>query len=153
MLREQAGERWVEVADRVKVRALTSTRRSLSVRGQAAGGAVQVSEQVVIAYLHDALRGVAGTEVLDIELTTRPPDALAGVTLLVSVRYGTPVLPVADTLRLRAAARLRELLGEVALPVSVGSMHVHVDDVHLDQALTSAPARLRAGGSRPTSAA
>lgn len=126
-----AEARWVEIVDRVRARAMLTTRRSLPVRAQAPGGAVHVSEQVLVSYLRDAVAGVPDTEVRDVVLATQGRDTCTGVTVVISARYGTSLLPVADTLRALAAQRLGELLGATA-PLGGRTMHVHVDDVHED---------------------
>ena len=129
-LRTRTDDRWVAISARVRSRALTVTRRSLSVRAQAPGGPVQVSEQVLITYVRDALTSVPDGRVDDIVILTEGAGTFTGVTLFISARYGAPLLPIADAMRDLAASRLRELLGDVAPPVTVTTMHVHVEDVH-----------------------
>lgn len=131
-LRHHADARWVEVSDRVRSRALQSTRRSLAVRAQAPGGPVRLSEQVLISYLRDALANVPGSRVQDITISTEGVDTYVGLGLYISARYGSPLLPIADTLRTLAASRLGELLGTVAPPVTVSTMHVHVEQIYAD---------------------
>ncbi len=129
-LREHAGRRWVEVADRVRRQALRATRSSPPVAAMAPGGPVQVSEQVLVAQVRDALAHLRGARVEDIEVHTDAGGRYAGVVLVVSAEYGVPLLPVADRLRAAAVDRLRTVLGPVTPPVDVQTLQVHVDDVH-----------------------
>lgn len=132
-LRTRTDDRWVAISSRVRSRALTLTRRSLSVHAQAPGGPVQVSEQVLITYVRDALARVPDGRVDDIVIMTEGAGTYTGITLFISARYGAPLLPIADAMRDLAAFRLRELLGDVAPPVTVTTMHVHIENVHGDQ--------------------
>jgi len=56
-LRQHVDDRWVEMSDRVLSKALAATRRSLPVRAHdlGGGGALYVSEQVLTAYIRDAI--------------------------------------------------------------------------------------------------
>lgn len=128
--RAHTDARWVQISERVRTRALRVTRRSLPVTAQAPGGPVHVSEQVLITYLRDAFAAVPGARVEDITIAVGAQDAYAGTTVSISARYGEPLLPIADTLRDLAAARLRDLLGDITPPVTVTTMDVHIDDVH-----------------------
>jgi hypothetical protein len=109
----------------------------MPVQAQARSGPVHVSEQVLITYLRDALSGVPGARVDDITIAVGAKDTYAGITVFISARYGEPLLPVADALRDLAAARLRELLGDITPPVTVTTMDVHIDDVHTDDVHTN----------------
>ncbi|MGV8965761.1 MAG: hypothetical protein ACOH2F_05735 [Cellulomonas sp.] len=128
--RAYSDARWVQISHRVRSRALQVTRRSMPVQAQAPSGSIHVSEQVLVTYLRDALAAVPGARVDDITIAVGAENSYAGVTVLISARYGEPLLPIADALRDVAAARLRELLGDITPPVTVTSMDVHVDDVH-----------------------
>ena len=129
-LGQQADQRWVEVVDDVVAQALTATRRSLPLWAVAPGGPVQVSEQVVVAYLRETVdAATADAAALDISLRVEGRDRLAGVVVQLVARYGEPLLPVADRVRTLVEARLRELLGPVDTPVTVQAMHVHFADV------------------------
>ena len=128
--RAHADARWVQISDRVRARALQVTRRSLPITAQAPGGPVHVSEQVLITYLRDALKVVPGARVDDIAIAVGAQDAYAGTTVCISARYGEALLPIADAMRDLAAARLRDLLGDITPPVTVTTMDVHLDDVH-----------------------
>ncbi|WP_407343216.1 hypothetical protein [Pengzhenrongella phosphoraccumulans] len=130
--RAHAEARWVQISDRVRTRALQITRRSMPIQAQAPSGPIHVSEQVLITYLRDALSVVPGARVDDITIAIGADDTYAGITVLISARYGEPLLPIADALRDLAAARLRELLGDITPPVTVTTMEVHVEDVHGD---------------------
>ena len=127
--RAHAEVRWVQISDRVRTRALQVTRRSLPIMAQAPSGPIHVSEQVLIAYLRDALSAVPGARVDDISIAVGANDSYGGVTVFISARYGEPLLPIADALRDLAAARLRELLGDITPPVTVTTMDVHIEDV------------------------
>ena len=138
-LREHVDDRWVEVADRVLSLALTATRGSLAVRAQAPGGPVQVSEQVLVAYVRDAIAGVAHVAPSGIEILTDDQHRCTGVVIEVTVQYGQPVIPVADRIRNLTEAVLAELLGPVTPSVTVTAMHVHVADVTTTDPRTGRP--------------
>ena len=131
-LRDHVDQRWVEIADRVLTRALRATRTSLSVRAQAAGGPVHISEQVLIAHLRDAVCTVPDTRIQDVVITIEGLDTYVGVTITISARFGVPLISVADTIRNLANERLTQLLGPIAPPVTVTTMHIHVQDVLQD---------------------
>lgn len=131
-LREHVDQRWVQISDRVRSRALRATRPSLPVRAQASTGPVHVSEQVLITYLRDALSAVPHTKVQDITITTEGIDTYTGVTITIQAGFGAPLIPLADTIRDLANQRLTQLLGPIAPPVSVTTMVVHIEDVFLD---------------------
>lgn len=131
--RTRTDARWVEISHRVRTRALQVTRRSMPITARAPSGQVQVSTQVLIAYVRDALAGVPGARVEDLIVAAGPDGAFTGLTIVISAPYGEPVIPLADALRDRATQRLGELLGDVTPPVTVTTMEVHVDDVHVDE--------------------
>ena len=129
-LNDHADRRWVEVAPRVLSTALRATRRSMPVRAHAPGGTVHVSEQVITAYLRDALDGHAsGTAVAGIQINIAGQDTFTGVLIELIVQYGTPILPAADRIRAQAATVLLELLGPAATAIEVQTSHIHVSDV------------------------
>ena len=130
--RARTDARWVEISDRVRTRALRVTRRSLPVIAQAPSGPINVSEQVLITYVRDALDGVSGARVEEITIAVDVDNTYSGITIFLSARFGEPLLPVADAVRDLAAARLRELLGDITPPVTVATMEVHFDDVDDD---------------------
>ena len=129
-LRARVDPRWVEISDRVLAKVLTATRRSHPVRAAARTGPVHVSEQVLIAYLRDAIDGqVPGSALAGVHVEIEGRDTFSGVTIQVLVQYGRPILPMADRIHEIAAGRLAELLGALAPPVDVRATHVHVSDV------------------------
>ncbi len=128
-LRDHVDDRWVEIADRVLARALTATRRSLPVRAHSDNGGLHFSEQVLVAMVRDAVSGVVEAAVDQVQIETNDRDVYTGVTIQVVAEFGAPLLEVADEIRDLAAQRLEELLGPVSPPVTVTTMHVHVDDV------------------------
>lgn len=131
MMRAQADERWVEISDRVLEKALRVTRRSMPVRAQSAGGQVNVSEQVLITGVRQALEPVMGAIPTDIRVHTDERHRYTGVLICVTADYGSPILPAADDIRSRTELALTTLLGRVTPPVTVSTMHVHVNDVRL----------------------
>ncbi len=146
-LTDHADQRWVEVAPRVLTGALRATRRSLPVRAHAPGGTVYVSEQVITAYLRDALDGhTPGTAVTAIRINIAGRDTFTGLLIELIVQYGTAILPAADRIRAQAAAVLVELLGPAATAIEVQTTHVHVSDVTVHNPQSAAPS------DRPTSA-
>jgi len=138
-LREHVDERWVEVADLVFSRVFTATRPSRPLHAVASGGPFHVTEQVVVSYLRASIDQVADCEVRRITVQTRSPDpdgsqgsgaeVCTGVLVELAVRYGTVLIPLADTVRRVASERIAQLLGSVASEVSVAAMHVHLADV------------------------
>jgi hypothetical protein len=131
-LREHVDQRWVQISDRVLTRALRATRTSLAVQAKAPSGVVHISEQVLITYLRDAISTVPHVKIQDVVITTEGLDTYAGLTITINARFGLPLLPVADTIRALAQTRLTQLLGPVTPPVTVTTMHVHVQDVFQD---------------------
>ena len=129
-IRARTDTRWVAIADRVRTRALQSTRRSLPVDAQSPSGTVHVSEQVIITYLRDVLTTVRAARVNDITIAVGADRAYHGVTIFISARYGAALRSIADTMRHLAATRLRELLGTLTPPVTIATMDVRVEDVH-----------------------
>jgi len=105
----------------------------------ASGGPFHVTEQVVVSYLRASIDQVADCEVLRITVQTRSPDpdgsqgsgaeVCTGVLVELAVRYGTVLIPLADTVRRVASERIAQLLGSMASEVSVAAMHVHMADV------------------------
>lgn len=129
LIRSQADDRWVEISDRVLDKALLLTRRSLPVRAEGAGGPVNVSEQVLIAGIRQALESVTGALPSDIQIHTDERHHYTGVLICVNADFGSPILPTADDIRERTQHALTGMLGHVTPPVTVSTMHVHVDDV------------------------
>lgn len=136
-LRAQADERWVQISDRILTRSQTLTRRSLPVRAASAGGPVNVSEQVLIAGLRQALADLPDAAVVGIHITTDHSSHYTGLQITINVPYGPPILPVADDIRQQAQHALSALLGPVTPPVTVTTIHVHVQDVDNTRTLFS----------------
>jgi len=65
-------------------------------------------------------------------ITTEGLNTYAGLTIIISARFGLPLLPTADTVRALANTRLTQLLGPITPPVTVTTMDVHVEDVFQD---------------------
>jgi hypothetical protein len=140
-LRTFTDDRWVEVSSRVLASALSASRRSLPLRATAPGGLVQVSQQVVVAYLRAAIDdAVPGAAVARITVDIADRDRFAGVVIELIPRYGAPILPVADRVRDLAAGVLVDLLGTDAPSVYVRSAHVHVSDVTVGDPQVTDPA-------------
>ena len=131
-LREHVDQRWVEISDRVLSRALRATRTSLAVQARAPSGPVHISEQVLITYIRDAISTVPDVKIQDVVITTEGLNTYAGLTIIISARFGLPLLPTADTVRALANTRLTQLLGPITPPVTVTTMDVHVEDVFQD---------------------
>lgn len=138
-LREHVDERWVEVADLVLSRVATATRPSRPLCALSGGGHFHLAEQVFVSYLRASIDQVADCEVLRVTVQTRPPDpdvsegsaaeVCTGVLVELAVRYGTVLIPLADTVRRVAREQIAQLLGPMASEVSVAAMHVHMADV------------------------
>ena len=131
-LREHVDQRWVQISERVLTRALRATRTSLAVQARAPSGPVNISEQVLITYLRDAISTVPHVKIQDIAITTEGIDTYAGLTITLNARFGLPLIPTADTIRERASTLLSQLLGPVDPPVTATTMDVHVQDVFQD---------------------
>lgn len=129
LMREQADERWVEISDRVLDKALRVTRRSMPVRAAGASGPVNISEQVLITGIRQALEPVAGAVPTDIKVHTDERNNYTGVLICLTADYGSPILPAADDIRNRTEHALTSMLGHLTPPITVSTMHVHVDDV------------------------
>lgn len=128
-LRAVDDDRWVEVAPRVLQAALGASRRTRPVRASAASGPLQISDQVIVSYLRDALDGaVPGTAVDRITVRLAGRDTFDGLLIEMLVQYGVAVIPVADRVREIAADVLRRL-GVESVEVSISTTHVHVLDV------------------------
>lgn len=132
LMREQADERWVEISDRVLDKALRVTRRSMPVRAAGASGPVNISEQVLIAGIRQALEPVAGAVPTDITVHTDERNNYTGILIRLTANYGAPILPAADDIRNRTEHALTSMLGNLTPPITVSTMHVHVDDVTQD---------------------
>lgn len=129
-LRDLAQQRWVQISDRVIAGALSATRRSLTIRAEAASGPVQVSEQVLLTYLRDAITQAVPPETLaHITLQIEGRDTLSGVLIQLVAQYGVPLLPLADHVRELTASCVHDLLGPVDMPVTVSALHIHFRDV------------------------
>jgi len=131
-LREHVDQRWVEISDRVLSRALRATRTSLAVQARAPSGPVHISEQVLITNVREAISTVPHVKIQDVVIITEGLDTYAGLTIIISARFGLPLLPIADAIRALANTRLTQLLGPITPPVTVTTMDVHVEDVFQD---------------------
>lgn len=129
VVREQADERWVEISDRVLEKALRVTRRSMPVRAASLRGPVNISEQVLITGIRQALEPVAGAVPTDITVHTDARHNYTGILICLTANYGAPILPAADDIRNRTEHALTSMLGPLTPPITVSTMHVHVDDV------------------------
>ena len=140
-LRQHVDDRWVEVADWVLSKALTSTRRSLPVRAHdlGGGGALYVGEHVLTAYLRDAIAPIPAAAPTRIHIHADTGHHCTGVTIEITVQYNEPVIPIADQIRHRTETMLQTLLGPGTPPVTVATMHVHVSDVTTDDPHTGRP--------------
>ena len=125
--------RWVEVSDQIVATALTARRRTRPLRAEGRSGPVYVSDQVVVSDLRSTIDGaVRGSAVAQVDLEVRQGDQLAGVVVQLVAQYGVALVPMADRVRELTRQRLAELLGPVALPVTVRTMRVHFRDVTID---------------------
>lgn len=128
-LRVHVDPRWLEISDRVLQRALSVTRRSMPVRAAGSGGPVTVSEQVLVAYLRHAVASIRHVIPTAIRIQTDERGSYTGVVVQVTAQFGQRLLPLADEVRARATAVLRDILGPVTPPVTVDTMDVHIEDV------------------------
>lgn len=138
-LREETDRRWVEVAPAILKVALSASRRSLPVRAHAPSGPIHVSEQVIIAYVRDALDGaLPGAAVASVSVQLADRDRFDGLFIELMVQYGLAILPIADHARALAATALARL-GVESDRISISTSHVHVSDVTLGDPQTTDP--------------
>jgi len=140
-LRQHVDDRWVEMSDRVLSKALAATRRSLPVRAHdlGGGGALYVSEQVLTAYIRDAIAPIPAAAPTQIHIHADTGHHCTGITIEITVQYKEPVIPIADQIRNRSETVLQTLLGPGTPQVTVATMHVHVSDVTTDDPHTGRP--------------
>lgn len=128
-LRAVDDDRWVEIAPRILQAALGASRRTRPVRATSSSGPLQISDRVIVEYLHEALDGaVPGAAVDRITVRLAGRDTFDGLLIELLVRYGVAVIPVADRVREIAAGVVRGL-GVESVEVSIRTTHVHVTDV------------------------
>lgn len=138
-LQAVADDRWVEIAPRILERALMASRRSRPIRATAPSGPIQISEQVIVSYLQDALDGaVAGSAVAGISVQLAGRNSFDGVLIELLVQFGLPILPLADRVR-AIAADVLTTLGVDSAQIFISTAHVHVTDVTTDDPYTSNP--------------
>ncbi|WP_380168887.1 hypothetical protein [Jannaschia sp. R86511] len=129
-LRSRRDPRWVEVSDRILDTALRATRPSASVVVSTPTGPVRVSEQVITAYLRDALdAAIPGVAMMRLVLQVEGRDHLGGLTICMVARYGTNLLLAADRTRDLTRVALETVLGPNSVAVEVAPMRVHFEDV------------------------
>lgn len=129
-LRHHVDDRWVEVSRRILTTALSATRRSRPIRALSATGPVHVNEQVIIAYLREAVdNAVPAATMTGITVHTSGGETFDGLTIEMVAPYGVPLIPLADRTREVAADVLNGILGLLAPPIMVSTMHVHFGDV------------------------
>lgn len=129
-LRSRRDPRWVEVSDRILDTALQATRPSASVVVSTPTGAVRVSEQVITAYVRDALEGaIPGVAMMRLVLHVEGRDHLGGLTVCMVARFGTDLLLAADRTRDLTRDALETVLGPNSVAVEVAPMRVHFEDV------------------------
>ncbi len=127
-LRDHTDERWVEIADSMLAGVLARSRPSHPVRGQVGSESFHVSDQVLTNYLLAAIDPIPQVEVDAINIHS-DQDRYTGVTIVISVQHGLSLVPVADMIREAAEACLIDMLGRSTPPITVSTMHVHVEDV------------------------
>ncbi len=127
-LRVHTDERWVEIRDSMLAEVISRSRASHSLRGGGGPDGFHVSEQVLTAYVLDALDPIPHIEVDAIRIHA-DQDRYTGITILVTAQHGLPLLPAADAIRHAAQKRLIQVLGASTPQISVETMHVHVEDV------------------------
>ena len=110
-LREHTDTGWVALRDDVVALAARAFRPSAPVRGALPDGQLFVASTVVASRVYAALARVPGAGVLRITCTTTPDDELDRLVVELVALYGTPLVPLADTVRRAAAAAAAETLG------------------------------------------
>lgn len=130
-LRDHTDARWVEIADSMLVDVISKARPSHPVRGAVGPAEFHVSEQVIRAYVLDAIDSVPDVDVDDIRVQA-DKDRYTGITVVITARHGLPLVPAADAIRSATRTCLVDLLGEQVPPITVSRMHVHVENVTLE---------------------
>lgn len=131
-LREHTDSGWVALRDDVVAAAVRAFRPSAPVRGRLPGGELWVASTALVARVRDALADLPQGGALRITCTTTPDDDLDRLTVEVVALYGTPLLPLADEVRRRAAAAVADTLGLTDPPLSRVRVDVSVGDVTAD---------------------
>lgn len=127
-LRDHTDERWVEVSDNILAKVLVASRPSHPVRGRAGTEPFHVSERVLTAHVLDTVDQIPHIEAAAIRIHTGQ-DRYTGITIVITAEHGLRLIPAADAIREAARDRLTQVLGQLVPPISVSTMHVHVDDV------------------------
>ncbi|WP_456825699.1 hypothetical protein [Cellulomonas sp. P5_E12] len=128
-LREHTDSGWVALRDDVVAAAVRAFRPSAPVRGRLPGGELSVASTALVARVRDALADLPRAGALRITCTTTPDDDLDRLTVEVVALYGTPLLPLADEVRRRAATAVAETLGLTDPPLARVRVDVSVGDV------------------------
>ncbi len=125
-----AGERWVQIADRVIAAAMRTPRRSLPIRARADSGPVYISEHALITLISDTVGQALHRCALEqVHLQVDRADTLSGVTLFMVAQYGHPLLGAADLARDLTLQVLHDTLGPVTAQLTVATLWVHFDNV------------------------
>lgn len=127
-LRDEADECWTEVADGMLQAILASPRPSHPVRGQEGATFFHVREKVLTRHVLAAVDAISQVAV-DVVRIRCDEDRYTGVAIVIRVRYGEPIIPLADRVRGAATRQLRAVLGKDVPTVAVLTMQVHAEDV------------------------
>lgn len=127
-LRSYIEPRWVEIEASVLERVLRHHRASFPVQARSSSGTYRVSETVLIQSLQQALDPIPHCELEAVRIHLEE-DTYRGVTLVIRAQYPHPLILLADQIRATAESCLLNILGPITPPVSIETMHVHIDDV------------------------
>jgi len=130
-LLDHSDERWVEIAEDVLDKVLARAHPSHPVRAEEDSLTFHVSEQVLARHVLDAIDPLPDVEVDAVRIHA-DRDHYTGITIVITARYGVSLLSASDTVAEAANARLMQILGDAVPPLSVSTMHVHVEDVTVD---------------------
>ena len=127
-VRAAGDQGWARASQRVLDRVFAATPGSWPVLAAAPGGPVHISERVLVAHLRVVVRQTPGAQPRRISAHL-DDDRLTGLIVVIAAEFGRPLIPLADGVRDRVAAELKDLLGPVDPPVGPETIHVHVADV------------------------
>lgn len=129
-LRRHTDTGWVAVAPGALAGALAAVRPSAPVRGRHDAGEFLVAADVLRRRVRVLLDADPRVRLRRAHVRTHDDDTLAELALELSAAYLEPLAPLAQDVRTAVAARLREDLGDPALPDDVVRVDLVVVDVH-----------------------
>ncbi|TRW44110.1 hypothetical protein [Georgenia yuyongxinii] len=134
-LRQHTDRGWMAIRADVFSHALAMFRPSAPVRGVHGAGEFFLAADVLVAHLRDALDAIPRAGVSRITCTTDADHNIEAVTVEIIALYRAQLVPLAETIRHRAAELLVQVLGLPPEQLRDVPVHVGVTDVTNDAAL------------------